>query len=93
MAVSSSVQLLSIRRVFEALDYVCLCKIGVFTSLACCSPAAKGFYLVLSAAGQARRPSVHYDACRDPGRALWRCSEHSTSLNWLFLSRGCVPSR
>ena len=32
----------------------------------------------------ARGPSVHYDACRDPGGAPWRCSEHSRSPSWLF---------
>ena len=61
---------------------------------ACCSPAAEVF-LAISAAGQAsyavlgsqgntktRGPSVHYDACLDPGRAPWWCSEHSTSLGW-----------
>ena len=42
------------------------------------------FLLTLSAAGQARGPSVYYDNCLDPGRAPWRCSEHSTSLIWLF---------
>ena len=41
--------------------------------LACRSPAAK-FFLALSAAGQARAPSVLYDACLDPGRAPWWCS-------------------
>ena len=43
----------------------------------------RGFFLVLSAAGQARGQWVLYDACRDPGRALSWCFEHSTSLNWL----------
>ena len=61
--------------------------------LACYSPAAE-FFLALSAAGQARRPSVHYDACLStPGQAPWRCSEHPTSLSWLFFSWGCVPPR
>ena len=44
-----------------------------------------------SAARRARGPSVHHDACLDPGRPPWRCSEHSTSLSWLFLSRAWVP--
>ena len=34
----------------------------------------RGFFLALSAAGQARGPWVHYDAGLDPGRAPWRCS-------------------
>ena len=58
-----------------------------------CSPAAEVVSLALSAAGQARRPSVHYDARLDPGRAPWRCSEHLTSLIWLIFSRGCVAPR
>ena len=55
------------------------------------------FFLALSAAGQARRPPVHHDACLDLGRAPWRCSEHSTSLSWLFFQRAAFslaePSR
>ena len=36
---------------------------------------------------------LYYDACLDPDRAPWWCSEHPTSLSWLFLSRRCVPLR
>ena len=50
-------------------------------------------FLALSGAGQARGPSAHYDACLDPSRAPWRCFEHSTSLNWLFWSRGVALPR
>ena len=32
----------------------------------------RDFFLALSAAGQGRGPSVHYDACLDPGKASWR---------------------
>ena len=56
-----------------------------------CSPAAKNLFVALSALGRARGPSAHYDACLDPSRAQWRRSEHSNSLNWLFLSRGRPP--
>ena len=67
-------------------------KYAVFSSLACCSPADTVF-LALSAAGQARRDSVHFDARGNPGRDPWRCSQRSTFLNWPFFSRGCVPPR
>ena len=67
---------------------ISLCKVYVFFCLLFSS--VRGYFTSLSAAGQARRPSVH-DECRDPGRAPWRCTAHSTSLNWLFFSRGCVP--
>ena len=43
-----------------------------FLFLACYSPAAEFFFLALSAMGRTRGPSVHYDACLDPGRAPWR---------------------
>ena len=49
--------------------------------------AGRGFLLALSAAGQARLPWVHYEACLDFGRAPWRCSAHETSLSWLYLAR------
>ena len=52
----------------------------------------KGFHR-LTVAGQARGPWVHYDACLDPGRAPWRCSEHSKSLTWLFSSGVFAPPR
>lgn len=42
----------------------------------------RGFASAISAARQARGPSVHYDAFLDPGRALWRFSEHPTLLNY-----------
>ena len=51
--------------------------------------SGRRFFFALSAAGQAWGPPVRYDTCLDPSRAPWRCSEHSTSLNWIFISRGC----
>ena len=50
-------------------------------------------FLALATAEQARGAWVYYDACPDPGRAPWRCSERLASLRWLFLYRGCFPPR
>ena len=36
----------------------------------------RAFLLVLSAAGQASLPWVHYEECLDLGRAPWRRSAH-----------------
>ena len=52
----------------------------------------RGFFSCAFGCGASKAPiGTHYDARLDPGRAPWRCSEHSTSLSWLLLSRGCVP--
>ena len=55
----------------------------------------RGFFLPLSAAGQARGPWVHYDACLDPDRAPWRRSGHFTSISWLSKTKllAASPSR
>ena len=50
------------------------------------------FFLAVAAARQARGPSVHDDACLDPSRAPWRCSQLSASLNWLFSVKGLCPA-
>ena len=72
----------------------CLCKTCTFLFLGMLFSGGRVFFLALSAAGQARRPSVHYDACRDLCRAPRWCSEHSTSLNRLGVAfRLAGPSK
>ena len=44
--------------------FVCTFFLGMLNS------AGRGCFLALSAAGQARGPPVHYDALRDPDRAV-----------------------
>ena len=59
--------------------------------LAYCSPSAKFIVVTLSAAGQATGGLSRLRCARlNPGRGPWQCFEHSESLSWLFLSRGCV---
>ena len=38
-----------------------------FLSFGILFPGDRGFFLTLSAAGHSRGPSVHYDACQEPG--------------------------
>ena len=54
--------------------------------LARCSPAVE--FLAPSASGRARRPSVHHDACLDPGRAPWRCSDFFFFSHFYFPASG-----
>lgn len=61
---------------------ICLCKIpGMHFFCGMLFSGGRRFFLAFSAEGQARGPSVHYDAYLDPSRPSWRCAE---PLNWLF---------
>ena len=66
---------------------ICVCKKNTYLFLACRSPAADGFSRAFGC-GARKAPTTgtlqHYDACLDPGRAPWRCSEHPTSLSCFF---------
>ena len=64
---------------------VCLEQNMHFFVLACCSSVAESFTRAFGRG--ASKPHM------GTPRRTWRCSEHPTSLSWLFSSRGCVPPR
>ena len=58
---------------------VCISMQNIHCIFCAVFSGGRRFSLVRSAAGQPRGPSIHHDACLDPSKAPWRCSEHSTS--------------
>ena len=67
-------------------------KICIFF-LACCSPVVEFFFLVLSAARETRRPSVHATHAWDPTELRGGALSIQRRYAGSFFSRGCVPPR